>query len=121
MCLKMCITPTRSFPKGTSTTLCSMSCIAGIHAKEGPTNSIELSPFREAANCTVTLETASILWNKKVHYRVHKGPPLVPIPSQINAVLTISFSLSQTTVLILFSHLHLDLPTGLFPSGRPHQ
>jgi hypothetical protein len=62
----------------------------------------ELSPSWEAANFAATQELPSILWDPKVHHRVHKSPPLVPIQSQIDLVHTTPSYLSK----IYFNVVH---------------
>jgi hypothetical protein len=79
---------------------------------------MELSTSWEAASCGATQEFPNILWNPKFHYRVHKSLPLVPILSQINHSIP-PHPISLRSILILYSHLRLGLPSGLFPSGSP--
>jgi hypothetical protein len=55
----------------------------------------ELSPSSGAVNCAAPQEPPSILWNPKVQYRVHKSPPLVPIPSHISPIHSIPSYLSK--------------------------
>ena len=63
-------------------------------------------------------EMPCILWNPKLHYRVYKIPPPVPVLSQVSPV-HVPHPTSWRYILILSCHLLVGLPSGLFPSGFP--
>jgi len=76
------------------------------------------SPPWQANRFSASQEIPRILWNTKVHYRIHKCPTPVPVLSQLDPVHT-SHPTSWRSILILSSHLRLGLPSDLFPSGFP--
>ena len=82
------------------------------------TNSMEQSHSWEANRFSASQEILRILWNPKVHYRIHKCPPPVPNLSQLDTVHTPTSNFLKI-YLILSSHLRLGLPSGLFPLGFP--
>jgi hypothetical protein len=72
---------------------------------------MEQSPSWEANRFAASQEIPRILWSPKVHYRIHKCPPPVPILSQLDPV-------HIPTSYILKIHLNIFIP-GLFRSGFP--
>ena len=76
------------------------------------------SPSWEANWCWTSQEIPHILWSLKLHYSIHKSLHLpLSWASLIQSILP--HATSWRSILILFSYLHLGLPSGLFPSGFP--
>jgi hypothetical protein len=68
------------------------------------------SPSWEANRFAASQEIPRILWNPKIHYRIHECLPPVPIPSQLKSVHSPQPT-SWRSILILSSHLRPGLPS----------
>jgi hypothetical protein len=82
------------------------------------THSIQHSPSWWANRFVAIQEIPRTLWNPKVYNRIHNCLPPVSILSQPNPVHT-PRPTSWRSIIILSSHLHFGLPSGLLPSGFP--
>ena len=64
---------------------------------------MEQSPSWEANRFSASQEIPRILWNPKVHHRIHKCPPPVPILSQLDPIhaSTSHFLMIDITIILL--------------------
>jgi len=68
--------------------------------------------FLKANRVAASPQIIRIWWNPKAHYLIHKSPPTVPVSARlIHSMFPNPASWKAT--LILSSHLHLGLPSGL--------
>ena len=106
------------FPSYHQSELQRYCCFAGKTDTYIITDSKEQNPSSKAIKSSASPEIVCTAWNLEACYRIHKTLLLVPILSQANLAHALP-SYILRSILILASHLHLGLTSGLFPSGFP--
>jgi hypothetical protein len=66
--------------------VCIYACMS-VWLTDPPTN--QTTPSWEANRRSAIEEIPSILWNLTMNFHAHKGPPIVPILTQMNLVYTL--------------------------------
>ena len=89
----------------------------GLNLRDVVTKAMEQSASSEANCASASQQIPCFLRNRNFHCCVHKNPQLVPVLRQTNPFYAIPSNLKF--ILIVFSHLRLALPSGLFPSRFP--
>jgi hypothetical protein len=76
-------------------------------------NSMKPGPSREASSRQAAQEIPKISWNPKVYWHTYSEEPAI----RVIWIRSIPHPVSLRSILIIYSHLRLGLPTALFPSG----
>ena len=84
------------------------------HDSEINTNTTILNFGNQPHEVESFLKKLLVLWHSKFHYRVHNSPPVIHIFLQTNPVH--AFPTDLRSILTLYSHLRLGLPSRLVPS-----
>jgi hypothetical protein len=90
------------------------------NAWTGITNFMKLNPSPEAASCVATQHLPKILWTRTL-VAVFKRAFHWSLSWARSIQYTAPHTISLRIISISYTHLRINLPTGLFPSGFPYK